>query len=60
MVGAGEVSEVSGIEIVVLVQYLEPSFKTGHQNHTINHITDYVKPRPQDSGATALVYCWGL
>lgn len=57
MVGAGEVSEVSGIEIVVLVQYLEPSFKTGHQNHTINHITDYVKPSPQDSGATALVYC---
>lgn len=56
MVGVGEVSEVSGIEIVVLVQYLEPSFKTGHQNHTINHITHCVKPRPQDAGAAALVY----
>ena len=51
-----KVSEECGIEIIVLVKYLEPSFKTGQQNHTIIHITHYVKPRPQDSGAAALVY----
>lgn len=56
MYGQVKVSEVFGIEIIVLVQYLEPSFKTGQQNHTIIHITRYVKPRPQDSGAAALVY----
>lgn len=42
------------------IQYLVHSFKTGHHNHTINDITQYVPklctPSLQDSGAAAFVY----